>query len=123
MSDPTSLLVAVVDDESRMLEALQSLLESAGHAARVFESGAAFLESDMLVRADCLITDLRMPGMNGLELQRVVNAVRPHMPIIFMTGRIDALPAIVVGDRGCRAVFAKPFSGTELLQTLKPMET
>jgi FixJ family two-component response regulator len=120
MSDPTGLLVAVVDDESRMLEALQSLLEAAGHTAHVFESGPAFLESGMLAQADCVITDLRMPGMDGLELQRVVNAVRPRLPIIFMTGRLDAIPTLVVGDRGCRAVFAKPFDGKQLLQALLP---
>lgn len=120
MSDPAGLLVAVVDDESRILEALQSLLEAAGHTACVFESGPAFLESDMLARADCVITDLRMPGMDGLELQRVVNAARPQLPIIFMTGRLDAIPMIAVGDRGCRAVFAKPFDGKELLRALLP---
>jgi FixJ family two-component response regulator len=118
VSDPTGLLVAVVDDESRILEALQSLLEAAGHTARVFESAAAFLESGVLVHADCLITDLRMPGMDGLHLQRIVNALRPLLPIIFITGRLDATPALVVGERGCRAVFAKPFNGTELLQAL-----
>jgi FixJ family two-component response regulator len=118
MSDPTGLLVAVVDDESRILESLQSLLEAVGHTACVFQSGAAFLASGVLARTDCLITDLRMPGMGGLELQRIVNAMRPQLPIIFITGRLDPTPAIVVGDRGCRAVFSKPFNGTELLRAL-----
>ena len=78
-------VVAVVDDDPRVRESLESLIESAGLTAQVFALGEEFLQRGHLAETDCLITDVRMPGMDGLALQRRVRLARPELPIIFIT--------------------------------------
>src|ERR1700689_4731708 len=78
-------VVVGVDDDFRVREAIESLVESAGFAPVVFSSAEAFLQSGKLAEATCLITDVRMPGMDGIELQRRVRLERPELPIIFIT--------------------------------------
>src|SRR5262249_28459416 len=80
-------LVAIVDDAPRLLESLEELLESAGHAVRAFSSAQTLLDSDALPDIDCLITDIGMPGMNGFDLQSLVSERRPDLPVFLITGR------------------------------------
>src|SRR4051794_36666278 len=82
-------MIAVVDDDRRILGALEILLESADYAARLFASGAALLESNCLEDIDCLISDIGMPGMDGFELLRLVRHARPGLPIILITGQLN----------------------------------
>ena len=112
---PPGYVIAVVDDDPGILRSLENLLESADHAARVFASAEALLESGCLAEIDCLISDIDMPVMDGLELLRAVRAARPELPIILITGypeMLNRLPPI--GPRHYR-LFKKPFNGQELL--------
>jgi FixJ family two-component response regulator len=110
---PPEFIAAVVDDDPRILESLENLLESAGHSVRAFASATALLESGTLVDADCLISDIDLPGIDGFELMRVACAVRPELPVILITGHPEmenrAPPA------GHYRLFKKPFDGQELL--------
>jgi FixJ family two-component response regulator len=112
---PLGCIIAVVDDDPRILRSLENLLESADHAVRLFASAGALLESGCLAGIDCLISDIDMPAMDGFELVRVVHAARPELPIIVITGypnMLNRLPPI--GPAHYR-LFKKPFNGHELL--------
>lgn len=109
------LIVAVVDDDRRILESLQNLLESAGHSVRLFASAAALLESRSLAEIHCLISDIDMPGMDGFELLRLVHAARPGLPTILITGYPDALKRLPPLGGSKPRFFTKPFQGSELL--------
>jgi len=108
-------VVAIVDDDQRLLESLEDLLESAGHAVRTFSSASSLLASNALSQIDCLITDIGMPGMDGFELQRVMNERQPDVPVILITGRheLAELP-----QAKQHRLFRKPFDGQELLAAI-----
>ncbi len=108
-------VVAVVDDDPRILESLQSLLESAGHAVRLFPSAKALLENRGLTDIDCLVSDIGMPDMDGFELQRLVKSVRPNLPVILITGRHDMADEVDRDLRLSSILFRKPFKGRDLL--------
>ena len=107
--------IAVVDDDQRILESLQNLLESADYAVRSFASAAALLESDCLAEIDCLISDIDMPVVDGFELLRAVRAARPELPIILITGYPEMLNRLPSIGPGHYRLFTKPFDGHELL--------
>ena len=107
--------IAVVDDDQRILESLQNLLESADYAVRSFASAAALLESDCLAEIDCLISDIDMSVMDGLELLRVVRAARPELPVILITGHPELLNRLPPMGPSHYRLFKKPFDGQELL--------
>ena len=111
--------VVVVDDDPRVRQSLDSLLSSAGIEVRVFSSGAQVLESDALADAGCLITDVRMPGMDGWELFRSTAATHPLLPIIFVTAHQDEEALRRALDGGAFAFLYKPFDGEELLGTVE----
>src|ERR1022692_489980 len=81
MSGVGKHLVVGVDDDFRLRESLKSLVESAGYAAAVYSSAEEFLQSGALAGATCLVTDVRMPGMNGIELQRRIRIERPELQL------------------------------------------
>src|SRR5712675_1664140 len=98
--DRTSKLIAIIDDDEAMQDSLRDLMEAAGLAARCFGSAEEFLESDLHTRAACLIVDIRMPKMSGLELQARLKEEECDIPIIFITAYGDArmrILAIVCG--------------------------
>jgi two-component system, LuxR family, response regulator FixJ len=111
-------LISIVDDDESVRQALKSLIDSIGLHAELFESGEAFLNSRYVEQTDCLITDVRMPGISGLELQDRLNAIKSPIPIIFISAHDD-------GDACARALRAgaidflqKPFSEDALLGAL-----
>jgi FixJ family two-component response regulator len=111
--------VAVVDDDARVLESLEDLLESAGHTVLVFASGKALLDDQAFTAIDCLITDIGMPQLDGFELQRLVQVRRPGLPVILITGRheiADQQRAATLGNHG---FFFKPFDGQALLAAVR----
>jgi FixJ family two-component response regulator len=110
-------VVAVVDDDPRVLESLEDLLESAGHAVRLFGSANALLENCAFADIDCLISDIGMPDMDGWELQRLAHLARPELPVILITGRNLADQASAA-SRGSQGFFRKPFKVQELLATV-----
>jgi FixJ family two-component response regulator len=114
----TSSLLAILDDDKSVQSALQDLIESEGMSALCFDSAEQFLDSGTRHKAACLIADIRMPGMSGIELQAKLRAERCRIPIIFITGRGD-IPLTVRGMKGGAIdFFIKPVDGTALLSAV-----
>lgn len=105
-------VVAVVDDDPRLLESLEDLLESAGYRARCFSSAQAVLD-DGLSDVDILITDIGLPNIDGFELRTMARAVRPGLPVFLITGRHEI--ADQSRAQGISGFFRKPFDGRLLL--------
>ena len=113
------LIVAGVDDDFRVRESIESLVESAGHAAFVFSSAEEFLRSGALAQTICLVTDLRMPGMDGIELQRRIRLDRPELPVIFISAHGDDETRRRALNGGAVAFLYKPFDAAELLGAIQ----
>jgi FixJ family two-component response regulator len=111
-------IIAIVDDDDSFRHATMSFIRSLGYAVAEFASAEAFLKSDRLAEADCVISDVQMPGMNGVELQGKLIAQGYHLPFIFMTAfpeiraRTKALAAGAIG------FLAKPFNDEMLISCL-----
>lgn len=105
-------VVVVVDDDPRLLESLEDLLESAGYDARCFSSAQAVLD-DGLSDIDVLISDIGLPGIDGFELRNRARAARPDLPVFLMTGRHEI--ADQSRAQGISGFFRKPFDGRLLL--------
>ena len=118
MTHDTPGVIAAVDDDQTVLKSLQTLLESADYAVRIFASGPALLESGWIAKIDCLISDIGMPGMDGFELSRIARAARPGLPVILITGRAELLKVSRAISRGEHSVFEKPFDGEKLLAAI-----
>jgi FixJ family two-component response regulator len=112
-------LVAIVDDDDLMRSALRGLLKSAGMPAQEFSSAEEFLESGAQDETACLIADIRMPGMSGLELQAQLNADRCRIPTIFITAHGDARMRMQALRAGASEFLEKPFDDEVLLQNVR----
>jgi FixJ family two-component response regulator len=112
------LAVAAVDDDFRVRESVRSVLESAGYEAVTFESAEAFLESGARLGVTCVLADVRLPGIDGLELQRRVRRERPNLPVIFITAHDDDDIRQQALQDGAVAFMVKPFDGGELLENI-----
>jgi FixJ family two-component response regulator len=111
-----SRLVAIVDDDESVQRALQDLIESDGLPALCFSSAEQFLGSEARGKAACLIADIRMPGMSGLELQAKLKAERCRIPVIFITAHGDAGIRIHAIRQGAVEFLSKPFDDAVLLE-------
>ena len=103
-------LISVVDDDASVLRTTTLLIESLGFRAAGFESGELFLKSDQLQKTSCLIVDVRMPGMSGLQLQSHLAAVGCKIPIIFITAYDDTVSRQRALQAGAVAFLGKPFT-------------
>jgi len=112
------LHVTVVDDDESVREALPDLLREFGYAAQAFSSAETFLASDDVGRTRCLILDIAMPGMTGLDLQRELKARGQEIPIIFITAQKDEAVRAQAMEQGAAEFLLKPFSETALLAAL-----
>jgi FixJ family two-component response regulator len=112
-------IVVGVDDDLRVRESMERLMESAGYTPLVFASGEEFLQSGTLAEAACLITDVRMPGIDGLELQRSIRLVRPQFPVIFLTAYYDEHTRRQALHEGAVAFMSKPFDTSALLSLIE----
>src|SRR5258708_9266726 len=112
----TSKLIVIIDDDESMQDSLRDLIESTGLVARCFGSAEAFLESDLHTRAACLILDIRMPKMSGLELQARLKGEECDIPIIFITAHGDARMRLQAMREGAVGFLAKPFDHQLLLR-------
>jgi FixJ family two-component response regulator len=110
-----SCLIAVVDDDEAVREATESLIRSVGFKAVVFPSAEDFLRSSHLRDTACLIVDVRMPGISGLELQRQLAAANYSIPIVFITAHGDADTRARALRAGAVAFLDKPFKDEVLL--------
>jgi len=114
-----SRIVAIVDDDDLMRSALQGLLKEAGLPARAFASAEEFLNSGQYRDAACLIADIRMPGMSGLDLQAALNAEQIGIPTIFITAHGDARMRMQALRAGAVEFLAKPFDDEVLLGSVR----
>jgi FixJ family two-component response regulator len=112
-------VIAIIDNDESMQDSLQDLIESAGLVARCFGSAEEFLGSDLHRRAACVIADVRMPKMSGLELQARLKEEERDVPIIFITAHGDARMRIQAMRNGAVEFLAKPFDHQLLLQTVR----
>jgi FixJ family two-component response regulator len=111
--------VVIIDDDRSVQSALKDLMESAGLSARCFGSAEEFLESKHRKQTAVLITDIRMPGMSGLELQAMLNAEASRIPIIFITAHADAKMKIQAVKAGAIDFLPKPFDDESLLANVR----
>ena len=117
-SEQSSRFIAIVDDDTSVQTALQDLIESEGLSPLCFDSAEQFLDSGAQRAAACLIADIRMPGMSGLELQARLKADRCRIPIIFITAHGDAKMRIQAMRDGAVEFLTKPFDNAVLLETV-----
>ncbi len=115
MGEKKLVLIGIVDDDQSVRDSISSLLRSAGYKTAAFESAEAFLNSAGLTEPDCLVLDVRMPGLSGLELQSQLHEMRRQTPIIFITAHTDDIVRARALQQGAAAFLGKPFSEDILL--------
>ena len=118
MSEPEAV-VFVIDDDESMREALRSLIKSVGLHVETFASAQEFLRSARPDVPACLILDVRMPGLSGLDLQRELSAAQIHIPIIFITGHGDIPMSVRAMKAGAVEFLTKPFRDQDLLDAIQ----
>ncbi|MCU0070036.1 response regulator [Pseudomonas koreensis] len=112
----STAVITIVDDDESVRTALDGLLRSSGYTVRTYASAEAFLASDGPDVASCLISDIQMPGMSGIQLHKILLETGTKIPTIFITGNpnIALLP-----EARCLPVFPKPFHCGELLKCIE----
>lgn len=115
----TSKIVAVIDDDESVRTALREMLRSAGLSTLTFASAEDFLKSGRQRQAGCLIADIRMPGMSGLELQAKLNAEHYRIPTIFITAHGDEKMRMHALRAGAVEFLAKPWDDEVLLEKVR----
>jgi FixJ family two-component response regulator len=112
-------IVFVVDDDALVRESLKSLLESMGLQVAIFESAAAFLKSQLPDINSCLVLDVRLPGLSGLEFQNELAKANTRLPIIFITGHGDIPMSVRAMKAGAVEFLTKPFRDQDLLDAVR----
>ena len=112
-------LVAIIDDDESVRSALEGLMKAVGLPARAFASAEEFLKSGQQHQTACLIADIRMPGMSGLDLQARLNSQKCRIPTIFITAHGDADMRMQALRAGAVEFLAKPFSDDVLLEQVR----
>ncbi len=110
--------VHVVDDDANLLRAVSRLLRSHGYAVKTYTSASEFLGAGVPAGPACLLLDLNMPGMTGLELQQVIADYQPHLSIVFISGQGDLPAAIRAMKAGAVDFLTKPFEGDTLVAAI-----
>jgi FixJ family two-component response regulator len=113
-----SHLISIIDDDPSVRLATQSLIRSLGYTAEVFSSAEEYLQSGHVSESSCVITDLHMPGMSGIDLQDRLAADGHHIPIIFVTAYFEERTLARVVDAGAVGFLRKPFADERLIECL-----
>lgn len=111
-------LISIVDDDALARDGIKELVESLGYKARTFVSAEHFLESGLIAETACLITDLQMPGLNGLELQEALRSQGCRIPIILITAFPNEKHRNRALEGGALGFLSKPFDESSLIQCL-----
>jgi FixJ family two-component response regulator len=114
----SQLNVIVVEDDEGMREAIESLLDAAGIGSESYASAEALLDSGAVGGAACVVTDLKLQGMSGLQLLDALNLRGPHPPVILITAHDSPAARNEAASRGAAAYLAKPFLGSALLAAI-----
>jgi FixJ family two-component response regulator len=109
-------LIAIVDDDLAIREALDDLVKSLGYESKLFESAEAFLAFKPRASVDCMVVDVKMPGLSGIELQSRLNQEGDRPPMIFMTSYHDERTRTAALDGGALAFLGKPVDLTKLIE-------
>jgi FixJ family two-component response regulator len=112
-------MISIVDDDEAVRLALRSLVRSLGYASKVFASAEEFLESSYLNDTACLISDVQMPGMNGIELQSRLKRLECSAPVIFVTAFPDERNRALALEGGAIGFLEKPFEGRAMVQLIQ----
>jgi CheY-like chemotaxis protein len=112
-------VIAVVDDDRGILKGLKRLLDARGFTTKVFQSGEEFLQSDDADNSACVVLDIHMDGMSGIETRRALSARGSRVPVIFMTALETAMIRREALDSGCAAFLEKPISGQILIKAIQ----
>ena len=112
-------IVAVVDDDPSMLRATRDLLDAHGIGAAMFDSAEEFLRRGAGTKVDCLLLDIHLGGMSGIDLRRQLTAANCSLPVIFMTALDDELTHREARAAGCVAVLRKPYSARQLMDAIE----
>jgi two-component system response regulator FixJ len=116
---PDNQVVHVIDDDAAVRQSLAFLLSTEGFAVRVYDSAVSFLKALPQAQAGCIVTDIRMPDMDGLELQRRLNKVKTGFPVIVITGHGDVALAVEAMKAGAVDFIEKPFEDEVLLSAIR----
>lgn len=112
-------LISIVDDDEAICRALQELVQSLGYRAGIYTSADAFLASKRASSSQCIITDVQMPGLSGLDLKRRLNEEGCETPVIMITARMEAHLDVDARKIGAICLLHKPFEVTELISCLE----
>ncbi len=115
----TSAVVHLIDDDEGVRQSLAFLLTASGLAVRVYESGLAFLDALDTLQPGCIVSDVRMPGIDGLQLQRRLKELDVRLPVIIMTGHADVPLAVEAMKEGAIDFIEKPFDDEFLLSAIQ----
>lgn len=115
---PPEALISVVDDDDGARSSIESLLRSLGYTVHIFASAEKFLNSPQLHQTSCVISDVRMPGVSGIELQARLHAEAPHIPVILVTAHPDTHVRTRAMRAGAVAFMSKPISEPDLIRCL-----
>ena len=115
----TDGVVHLIDDDDGVRQSLAFLLASAGLAVRVYESASAFIEALGTLQPGCIVSDVRMPGTDGLQLLRRLQALRVHSPVIIITGHADVSLAVEAMKAGAVDFIEKPFDDEAILSAIR----
>jgi two-component system response regulator FixJ len=116
---PASKLVHVIDDDDALRDSLRFLLTSAKFDVETYESATAFLAALPQLKGGCIVTDVRMPRLSGIELLRKLKSMSIDMPVIVMTGHGDIALAVEAMKEGAIEFFEKPFDDETLLKAVR----
>ena len=116
MSEAT--LISIVDDDALVCDGIAALVESLGYNAVTFTSAEHFLGSDVIAETTCLITDMQMPGLNGLELQEALQSLGHQTPVIVITGYPNEKHRTRALENGAVGYLSKPFDESSLIECL-----
>ncbi len=111
--------VFVIDDDASVRKSLSRLLRSAGYTAETFSSAEEFLRREHYEGVGCILLDVRMPGLSGMDLQEELNKADYHMPIVFITGHGDIPMSVEAMKKGAVDFLTKPFDDEQLLQAIE----
>jgi len=116
--EPDKAVIAIVDDDERLLKSLESLMISFGYSVRAHVSGESLLDSGDIHAIDCLVSDVGMPGISGIQLLEKVRAQRPDLPVILITGRQEKHLLHLASRHGAR-YFEKPLDSVRLVEAVR----
>ena len=115
----TRPVISIVDDDDYVRISLGSLLRSYGYVTHLFDSAEQFLSSDLASGTDCLVSDIQMPGMNGLRMYERLQARGINPPVIFITASPDETPRLAASQLGACGYLSKPFDGPALVACIE----